>query len=306
MARINIVSNISNGVGLQRDYELLRTILLTAGHQVCGVQFNAAHRGPQVDLNIFIETVVPQLLSLGIKNWLIPNPEWFQPQFLSVLGQFQKVLCKTADAMKIFRQISKDQGLTLPVELIGWESRDFYDPAIPREHKFLHVAGNSNMKNTQAILYAWGTGRMRLPVTVVSEVYSSGSPVTNVNFRRRVTDEELKILMNSHRFHLCTSHYEGWGHALHESLAVGAVILATAQPPMDESPAAVRVGVQGARAQCLAQTWSVSGPDLLVGAQAVEAMSGEELENYSAIARSAFLEKTDFFRRKIQEVLSEI
>src|SRR5260370_39891253 len=104
MARVNIISNIGNGVGLQRDFELLREILNESGHEVFGVQFNAPHRGPSVDLNIFIETVVPSLFFLAKHNWLIPNPEWFQEVFLSSLASFSRILCKTRDAMRIFKR----------------------------------------------------------------------------------------------------------------------------------------------------------------------------------------------------------
>lgn len=306
MARINIVTNINSAIGLKRDYDLLQSILLSAGHQVYGVQFNAPGNVNHVDVNIFMETVVPNLFQCGTKNWLIPNPEWYQTQFYSQLRGFDKVLCKTWDAVNLFRNLARQYQATMPIQFIGWESKDFFDDTIPRERKFLHVAGNSSMKNTSAILEAWATGKMQCPLTVVSQVYACHSQVPNVRFYPTVREEEMKQLLNSHMFNLCTSHYEGFGHALHEAMSVGAAILATSRPPMDEFHAAVRVGSDGPRVQCLAQTWMVSGEQLLCGAKQLEAMSAEDINKYFSESRISFLSGREEFRRLIQEVISEL
>lgn len=306
MARFNIISNISNGIGLQRDYELLRDILQAAGHQVYGVQFNAARDVQHVDFNVFIETVVPQLFQCGTKNWLIPNPEWYQQQFIPQLAGFDRILCKTRDALKIFIQLVSNMGFGARVEHLGWESRDFFDAAVPRERKFLHVAGTSAMKNTPAIMQAWASGHVRSPLTIVSQVYASGGSIPNVRFMFRVSDEEMKEYLNSHIFHLCPSHYEGFGHALHESLAVGAIVLATDQAPMDEFHAALRVGTHAPRMQCLAQTWSVSGAEMIAGVRQMEEMAPEDVIYKSDQARDSFLKEREEFRRRIAEVLTEI
>lgn len=306
MARINIVTNINSAIGLKRDYDLLYSILQNAGHQVNGIQFNAHSCVPHVDLNIFVETVVPSLFSQATKNWLIPNPEWYQPQFYSQIRGFDKILCKTQDALRIFHVLSRQQQASMPVEFIGWESKDFCEPNIPREHKFLHVAGNSSMKNTQSIIWAWATGTMRSPLTIVSQVYSCGASIPNVSFYPTVREDEMKQLLNSHLFNLCTSHYEGYGHALHEAMGVGAVVLSTDRPPMDEFYAAVRVPTEGPRPQCLAQTWNVSGPQLLSCALGMENMSDEIIRAASDSARASFLRGNDLFRNKIQEIIREL
>jgi hypothetical protein len=306
MARINVITNLNSAIGLKRDYDLLHGILSAAGHQVNPVQFNAPGDVPPVDLNIFIETVVPNIFQYGKKNWLIPNPEWYQPQFNSHIRSFDKILCKTQDALNIFRVLSRAHQATMPIEFIGWESKDFYNPGIPRERRFLHVAGNSSMKNTQAIMWAWATGKIKSPLTIISMVYSSGAGIPNVRFYPTVREDEMGHFLNSHLFNLCTSHYEGFGHALHEAMSVGAVILSTDRAPMNEFHAAVRVGTESPRPQCLAQTWSVTGHELLKGAILLEEMSESLIQSASEYARSSFMTSNIQFRNKIKEIIGEL
>ena len=69
--RFNIISNLTNGVGLQRDYELLRTELKARGHEVQGVQFNAKPLVvPPADVNIFDELVVPAAFAAAKEQWV--------------------------------------------------------------------------------------------------------------------------------------------------------------------------------------------------------------------------------------------
>ena len=109
-------------------------------------------------------------------------------------------------------------------QYLGWMARDLYQPSIPRERKFLHVAGKSQFKNTAAVVA--GCQHAGVPLTVIGE--HTG------DIRRRVEDQELIRLMNSHFCQVMPSAYEGYGHVLHEALSVGQVIITTDAPPMNE------------------------------------------------------------------------
>jgi glycosyltransferase involved in cell wall biosynthesis len=57
----------------------------------------------------------------------------------------------------------------------------------------------------------------------------------NIDHRLEYLDDaRLRTLQNAHRFHLCPSETEGFGHYLMEAMSVGAVTLATAAEPMSE------------------------------------------------------------------------
>lgn len=236
MATINICSNITNGIGLQADYELLRAFLERRGHTVNGIQWtDSVAKQPHADLQIWLEVIAPHLLSLAPEHWLIVNPEWFRTEWLSEVlkPRFTKMLCKTRDAYDIM------DNLTAKAHYIGFQTKDRRDPTIPRERKFLHVGGNGGHRNTQAVVEAWsmyryydGVPKVPLQLTVVSKKFNDVLP--DVTFHSHVSDAELVRLQNSHLFHLYPSAYEGFGHALHEAQGVGAIVLTTDAPPMNE------------------------------------------------------------------------
>lgn len=249
MKRFNIVSNIDNGVGLQKDAELLRDLLTSWGHQVRLIHYlkrNQIEEAPGADVNLFLEVVNYDLIARNVakENWLMPNPEWFAPwDHKNGLPDFTKILCKTPDAVRIMSKLTD----TSKIRYVGFESRDLYDPSIKRERRFLHVAGQSRYKNTISVAYAFA--KMfedvdpRPQLTIIGcypEEYAFAQGCKNVTATARVSEEEMKQIMNSHLFHLMPSGYEGWGHALNEGLGVGAVVITTNHPPMNEFPGVAR------------------------------------------------------------------
>ena len=222
--RFNICTNLRNGVGLQADYELLRHELEQRGHTVRGVQFNAKPLvANPADVNIFLEVVAPEVFKTAPVQWVVPNPEWWFAGWAAY--PWDRVLAKTRDCERIFRA-----KMGMKCSYLGWMARDLYQSAIPRERKFLHVAGKSRFKNTHAVIN--GCDLVGVPLTVVGEHTSSP---------RRVDHEELVQLMNSHFCHVMPSAYEGYGQVLHEAQGCGQVIITTDAPPMNEMPGTVLV-----------------------------------------------------------------
>jgi hypothetical protein len=221
--RINLVTNWRDGKGLWRDGCLLESLLLTWGHQPRRVHFTAPAEAEPADLNVFIETIRSDRFPLAPRNWLIPNPEWFTNAELPHLPRFDRVLCKTREAERLFVPLTDKAVYT------GFESEDRYDPDVPREAKVLHVAGGSILKGTQAVLDAWEQFAPPYPLTVVGdEQVVKPRQIPNVTYRLgRLPDDELKTLQNSHRVHLQPSEAEGWGHTIYEGLGCNALLLAT-------------------------------------------------------------------------------
>ena len=84
MSHFNIISNINNGVGLEWDSKLLKSLLESWGHTAKLVHYrkrNETEEAPRAAANIFLEVVNYDLLARNIakENWFIPNPEWFAP-----------------------------------------------------------------------------------------------------------------------------------------------------------------------------------------------------------------------------------
>lgn len=282
--RFNLVTHLSNGAGLQRDYEMLRAELERRGHEVQGLHFKEAIEvPPQADINVFLEVVVPSLFSCARQNWCVPNPEWWYRQW--PLDCWDLVLTKTQDATRIFRRLVGDR-----CEYLGWQARDVYDPSVPRQRAFLHVAGKSRSKNTPAVLA--GAKQAGVPVTVIAEGH-----------QQRVSDEELAQLQNTHLFCLLPSAYEGYGHSLHEAYGCGQVVLTTDAAPMNETGPAILIPPQHRRTHHCGVLHEVSGKAVAHAIRHALALSDDEIATMSQEIRAAFAFQRAQFQQNLDRVL---
>jgi len=242
---VRVISR-DNGVGLTRDLALVAQTLRQAGREVETVGFGGsggvnrlreaglwARRllAGRIGTQLFLERVYPRCLPLSGHNLLVPNPEWFPPQWLPLLPRFAAVLCKTRHAVDIFDRLG------CATRYIGFTSEDQLDTSVPRERAFFHLAGRSQAKGTQVLLEAWRRHPEwpRLTVVQSAKTAQPGPPAANIaHLTGYLDDAQLRRLQNAHAFHLCPSEAEGFGHVLMEGLSVGAVLLATDGAPMNE------------------------------------------------------------------------
>ena len=123
---------------------------------------------------------------------------------------------------------------------------------------------------------------------------------------RRLSEEEVLRLMNTHGVHLCPSRTEGFGHYIVEALSTGAVVVTTNAPPMNELVAPefgylVEADEKGRR---FMNTLHVIREDSLVDRmESIFRESREALATRSDLARQWFLENRRQFRHRFQEVL---
>ncbi|CAN98519.1 glycosyltransferase [Sorangium cellulosum So ce56] len=297
--QIHIVTNIDNGKGLERDYRLLGSLLESWGHRVTGVHFQRSERVGGADLVIFLEVYEPRLAEGAPRRWLIPNAEWWRPEARPALDDFELVLCKTRDALSHFAP------LTPRARHLGFFSEDRWDPAVPRARRFLHVPGGSDAKGTDSVLLAWERHRIPYPLTVVS---SLGWPLRprNVEFAGRVDERRLRFYQNASRFHLCPSRYEGWGHALHEGLSVGAAVLVPDTEAMSEiDGCALRMPAAPHGAQGLVRTHAVAPEDVRDAVERCMAFTEADLRRIQEAARDAYLTERERCLASLWEVLGE-
>src|ERR1035441_8126352 len=181
--RFNLVSNITNGVGLSQDYAILRAALEARGHHVDGVLYNQPPTSaPKADINVFLELVTPQHFVLAREQWLVPNPEWFFRG--ETLPHFSRILAKTKDGQQIFVRLTGDLQPKPTTSFLGWRSRDLYQPETPRQRKFLHISGKSQFKNTEAVLDCWHRFQPAAELLVVGQHYRS--EISGVTDRKSV------------------------------------------------------------------------------------------------------------------------
>lgn len=318
MSHFNIISNTDNQCGLQKDCELLRDLLVSWGHTAKLVHYrkkNQIEEAPAALANIFIEVVNYDLVARHIakKTILIPNCEWLAPwDHKNGLPDFDLVLCKTWDAVRILNKLTD----TAKVKYIGFESSDLLDESIIRERKFLHVAGQSRYKNTMATTFAFSKmlqDEDTLPqLTIIGaypDEYAFGRDARNIKTYERVTDDEMKQMMNEHLFHVMVAGYEGFGQSLHESLGVGAVLLTTNHPPMNEFngvPQDLLVPYQDTIPELAAMRARVVAAPIRDVVKKALRLKSERIEEIRKDARAAFLQDREDFRKAFKSIVEEL
>jgi len=293
VARFNVITNLTNGAGLQREYVMLRAELERRGHTVHGIP----HKGPRcvpqkADVNVYLETVVPSLRPCARENWVVPDPEWWFTHW--PIDVWDRVLTKTHEGTRLFRTHVGDR-----CTYLGWQARDVYDAAVPRARRFLHVAGKSRAKNTEAVLE--GAKRARVPVTVIAR--RPGEPL-------RVADAQLDHMLNAHAFCLLPSAYEGYGHSLHEAYGCGQVVITTDAAPMNETGPAILIppdGCHPSRPDVLHRVLHrVTGAAVAAAMHRALALTDAEIATMSQEIRAAFAGQRAEFQANLDAVLGAV
>lgn len=320
----------SNGVGLSRDLELLAAALRACGcevtQQLCERRERKRRRSlharlamrisrwrraappPPFDANIMLEHVWPQFVQQARCNVLVPNPEWFDRRDVAMLDVADRVWAKTAFAEQLF--VARG----CRVLRIGFDSDDRLQAAVPRQPQFLHLAGRSPLKGTRRLLALWQRHPHWPQLTLVQDTpqgTAAGNPVAGniVHAPGFVSDSELRTLQNAHRFHLCLSEAEGWGHYIAEGLSVGAVTFTCDAPPMNELVAAGRgmlINAHLGEQHNLARIARFDEAALEAAVERSLALSAAQLDAIGAAARHWFLANKQGFVARLQTAVADI
>jgi Glycosyl transferases group 1 len=300
----NLISNLRNGAGLERDCQILAERLAEQGHTSRGIQFNLSPpRGSVADVNVFVETLVPGMFPLARRQWVYVNPEWFSSCWKKYLHGCERVIVKTQHAYDLLKPMTKLDQLVYT----GFEARDLYDPLVPRERTFLHAAGRSQTKNTVETLEAWRNGNGFPRLSLVADMQYRCPP--GISWFKRVVDQEMIRLMNSSIFAIMPSSYEGFGHSLHESLGCGAVILTTNAEPMrtigEHCPEGlIEDAGTSPRTNYLQNTYAVRPKAISDAVRRILDLPAEKIAAYSARSREKFLAGRTEFRQRFAELVN--
>ncbi|KAF8066293.1 Art7 [Scenedesmus sp. PABB004] len=164
-------------------------------------------------------------------------------------------LCRTPACVDLMRRHALKRGYRGHVWLVGHTSSDPSVDVPPgaaahTAPSVLHVKGGSQLKHTAAVLECW-VARPEWPQLTVVGTFEAADVrealnAPNVVFQppvveggpaaqqQRITPEHLRRLQVESAVHLCTSESAGFPHYLNEARAVGAVVVATDHPPMNE------------------------------------------------------------------------
>jgi hypothetical protein len=318
-----------NGAGLSRDLEILERVIEAAGFELSisaigagGVRrfarlmrtrmklaFRALREGaPRVrfDVNLMDERIRLEYAPLARRNVLMPHPEWFDPAWTPELGSIDRVFAKTHHAVPIF------EALGCRTEFVGFTSIDRRMPGVPRELAFFHLGGRSGNKGSQAILDLWARKPAWPMLTLVQRKPLRLPATLPANVRLisdYLDDAELRTMQNRNLFHLCPSETEGFGHHLVEGMSVGAILLATDAPPMNEMVTPER-GVLAAHSrtgtQQLATTYHVDPAALEAGVERMLALDANERRVLGERARAWWEENDRAFGARLARAIEAL
>lgn len=324
MIRVNLIAR-DNGFGLSRNLRLLHGALAQAGFAVTisgirrGALRKALHpvklhagnlarrlggRGVQRwDVNLMLERIRPEYLATARRNVLMPHPEWFDERDRAWLARLDRAFVLTHHAKPIL------EALGLRADYTGFTSEDRLDRTVPRERAFFHLAGRSSNKGTDTLLATWRKHPGWPRLTVLQSPRVARAPVQAANIVHRVDyipDTELRRIQNAHRFHLCPSETEGFGHYLVEAMGMGAVVVTLDAPPMNEMVTPERgtlVPISRTGTQGLATTYFYDGAAMERVIERLLAMPDAELERTGTAAREWFDDNDQAFRVRIAEAV---
>jgi Glycosyl transferases group 1 len=195
---------------------------------------------PRFELNLHLEDVNGDYLGLARRNVLIPNQEWFRETSARYLESVDEVWAKSHFAQRLFADLG------CRTRYLGWMASDRAMPDRPagRGLSGLHIAGASVWKGTEALLDVWSANPGWPLLRVLRRAcdnwgfpipWRQREPVHNIEIiTDRLEDEALRRVQNESAIHVCPSEAEGFGHVIVEGMSVGAVVITTDAPPMNE------------------------------------------------------------------------
>lgn len=288
-----------NNAGLSRDLPLLADALQRMGcsTQITGLphrgrfaewltRIKLARQSPAFDVNVMLERIRPEFMRAAKRNVLIPNPEYFRPQDKAALPLMDAVWVKTRHAERLF------QTLGATTHYIGFTSADRYDANVPRKQAFFHGPGRSGNKGTQALLALWRKHPEWPMLTVAwrrKRVEIDTAPANVTLIREHLSDADYRRLQNEHRFHLCPSQTEGFGHYLVEAMSCGGVVITLDAEPMNElvtSERGVLVPAQAIGTQDLATCYGFAEAAMETAIERCLGMDAAMIERIGEAARA--------------------
>lgn len=191
---------------------------------------------PRFDVNVFLERFQPGWFPFARRSVLIPNPEWFMEEQIAQLPGIDAVFCKTHHAVNSFNRLG------VPTRWVGFTGEDRFEGtlAASRPVRALHLAGRSIDKGTAGVVALWRRHPEWPALTVVQRPHVGRfeldtTPASNIRFlTHRLEDAEIHALQRENALHVLPSEVEGYGQTIVEALGVGALVVTTDAPPMNE------------------------------------------------------------------------
>ena len=266
------------------------------------------------------------------RQFMMVNPELFRSADL-MLPELELLMCKTRQCVDYMKAVQVElletktlkrkvpiwyTGFTTEIELDAGSSRlDF--------NKMLHAAGKSPYKGTYHVLAAWykrpdwpkltfqyyNNKLVDLVANNVFNMFQNTPENIDIN-EGKIPLEEFNTILQTHGIHIIPSDVEGFGHALNEARALGALVVTTNYPAMNElfedGRSAVLVqpaeflGMPNPSVRTLMPVCMVSSENVEVAIDRVLSMTVSERREMGLRARESYERGRDSFEQNMKQL----
>lgn len=302
------ITGVNNEVGIGLDKKILKEALENLGHHVIVDQpnqnFSNDPNSANIDINIFLQRIIKDNIPNAKLNWFIPNPEWYQ-QPLSFLEDIDLVLCRTHEIERIFKDLHPN------VYQLGFTSQDIHSNEIEKDfNKYLHLAGKSIHKATNKVVELWNQNLLLPHLNLVISRTNKFS-LTNPNvswINHWIPLEDLNKIQHSCGIHICPSEVEGYGHYIVEAMSMGAVIITTNAPPMNEFITDPRclIPYEKTASRYLGTCYYISTEALKDTIENIRTLSDAELQEIGEQNKALFWKKRQEFYDNLKALIDNL
>jgi glycosyltransferase involved in cell wall biosynthesis len=316
-----------SGGGIRCDVALLKDYLEKQGFRVgCLVTRDRSNRRERllkhvlqlwklffpVRLQIHLEQIHREQFKFSDTNFIFPNPEFTDPGVIPKIADEAVLCCKTRQAEALLAPFASK------IHYTGFTSHDMYQKGFNKDyHKFLHLAGRSQLKGTMEILKAWKAHPEWPELTLVWTPDDAwGKPRRKLDgapnirlIQERISEETLTKLINTHGVHLCLSKTEGFGHYIVEALSAASVVVTTDGPPMNELVSTTYgylVDATAGKKHFMNTLYTVDEAALETCISGILAESTDSLEKRGQLARKWYLSNDKGFKERFAQILAAV
>lgn len=285
-----------NGWGLTYDFNVISSLINS--------EFIEYGKRPnrRYDLIIFSEMIDGRVFRSADKLATLINPEWYMWHYAP--NRFHLNLAKTHYTKRLLEAEGYQN-----VVYTSFTTTDEFDPSVDKVNEFVHFAGNSTFKGTEAVLKAW-LSRPSLPTLHLFNSYGVNyqkwvKDAKNIKYHHgRIDGGQLKTIRNRYRFAIQPSKSEGFGHCLWQPMSSKCLVVTTDAPPMNET-GNFYVKAHHVGKHHRGDMFDVDPLDILTTVEKVLSLSQKDIVELGEHNRERYIENDHNFRIKFLEAINE-
>jgi len=275
-------------------------------------------------MNIFIQDVNDKNFLKNAKyNLVVINQELFFHNGVhknSPIYDIDYVLCKSSIAVKLAKKFKMEYKFKYKIYKIGFTTIFPKIKTLKNYNEMIHSAGSHHWKQTDTIVKLWLKHPELPKITITCEkqcyknikhlLKNKKLPENIVIYKKLIPFDKYIKLKNEIGIHITPSLIEGFGHYINEARIVGATILTSNYPPMNEL-VNKECGVLVNCSKLLikrnkSKICYINENDLLKGITKIISMSDQEKEKLGENAYNSYIKEKKYFTKRMNLLIDKL